>query len=74
MSVTKKMEQLFEVTFKGVSVAPFVWLETPLPGRFGENGFVYTEGMQMVQFHAWGDFSAKEIQQSLSIFSLYDRN
>jgi len=65
---------VFSVGIKGTNVAPLVWLETDLPGRFERNGFVYTQGVTHVRFFAWEDMSLQDFLESLSVQSLYDRS
>jgi len=64
----------FEIAIQGSNVAPLVWLETTVPGRFERNAFVYTEGVYHLRFFAWEDVSIDEFLQTLTISSLFDRS
>lgn len=63
----------FVITVHGVALAPFVWLETPIAGRFSTNGGLFVPSTLTVVFYAVAeDVSAVELQASLSVRSLWD--
>jgi beta-mannosidase len=54
--------------------AAYVWLETPLPGRFSDNGFLYVpSGPLSLAFYSWTpSFNITQLQQTLTITSISD--
>jgi beta-mannosidase len=61
-------------TLSAPVVAPYVWLETPLAGRFSDNGFLYLPaGPVSLQFHSWlTPFNVTRLQQTLTVTSISD--
>lgn len=54
-------------------VAPHVFLETPLAGRFSDNGFVLLPGRPVtLSFYNWQATSPSELLAQLSVRSLKD--
>ena len=45
-------ELAFEVTLTAEAPAAFVWLETEMPGRWSDNGFIMTERERVLTFYA----------------------
>jgi hypothetical protein len=66
---------LASVTVTATAPAAYVWLETPLSGRWSDNGFFMTAPTRTVEFEAWGSRpapSAAELRDSTEVWSLYD--
>jgi beta-mannosidase len=59
---------------QSTAVAPYLWLETPLEGRFSDNGFVTLPGNPVqVTFYSWNStVTALQLKSSLTVKSLYD--
>jgi len=61
------------LTVSSTAAAPYVWLETVIPGRFSDNGFAILPGEAvMVDFTAWAPFDPQQLIQGLKIRSLRD--
>ena len=59
---------------QSTAVAPYLWLETPLDGRFSDNGFVVLPGHSVqIIFYSWdSSISISKFTSSLTTKSLYD--
>jgi hypothetical protein len=54
-------------------MAPFVFLQTSLSGRFSENGMLLRPNLSRnVTFVGWEEFSLSALQNSLSAISVRD--
>jgi len=71
-AVEKKREGEFIITLRSQQTALFVWLETKIPGRFSDNGFLLTEGLHKKMFFAWTDVHVDMLSSSLYVRSFYD--
>ncbi|KAF0312443.1 Beta-mannosidase [Amphibalanus amphitrite] len=60
------------VTVAADAPAPFVWLETPLAGRFSDNGFTQLEAEVQVEFLADEPTDSATLFKSLTVRSLQD--
>ena len=60
------------VTVEADAPAPFVWLETPLAGRFSDNGFTQLQPETQVEFLADEPTDAVTLLESLTVRSLQD--
>ena len=52
--------------------APFLWLDSPIPGHFSDNGFLQFERTKKLKFFARNDVTADDFTRSLRHMSLYD--
>lgn len=65
----------FMVAFTGTAPAPFVWFETPLPGYFSTNGFMFVDvtGYNTVTFTSPNaTLTAAALAATLQVWSMYD--
>mmetsp|Transcript_19870 Transcript_19870/g.55837 ORF Transcript_19870/g.55837 Transcript_19870/m.55837 type:complete len:883 (+) Transcript_19870:141-2789(+) len=65
--------RLFSVTFSAIRIAASVWLETPIPGYFSDNGFLWTPARPSTITFLSRDYdvTASQLQRSLTIRSLF---
>lgn len=61
-------------TLAADGVAVWVQVDTPLPGRFSDNGFILVPGeAKPMQFHPWTDVvQPHQLQASLAVRSIFD--
>jgi len=68
-----RYQALFDVKIATDKPAPFLWLDAgEIRGRFSENGFMFAQSENTVQFLALQDLTADELRESLTIQSLYE--
>jgi len=69
---SQPLEFIVELTTSVVPV-PAVWLETPLLGRFSDNGFLLTAPRTLLTFFADGaGITPQQLRDSLQVWSLAD--
>eukprot|EP00455_Lapot_gusevi_P046655 TRINITY_DN6177_c0_g1_i2.p1 TRINITY_DN6177_c0_g1~~TRINITY_DN6177_c0_g1_i2.p1 ORF type:complete len:114 (-),score=13.23 TRINITY_DN6177_c0_g1_i2:42-383(-) len=62
-----------DVTIQSDHIAPYVFLETTVPGRFSDNGFLLLPGVPtVVTFWGFDDYSVDDFKKHLRIVSLHD--
>lgn len=63
----------FSMTITTDAIAPFVWLSSPLPGIFSDNGFLMRDQRMNVAFQCKDpSASFNKFRSTLSIISLMD--
>ena len=73
LSITSTDRLAASLTIQSDTIAPFVFLETPISGRFSDNGFlIYTNQTVQLTFFGWENFSIGYLSSTLRITSLAD--
>eukprot|EP01106_Pelomyxa_sp_JSP_P016845 TRINITY_DN649_c0_g1_i2.p2 TRINITY_DN649_c0_g1~~TRINITY_DN649_c0_g1_i2.p2 ORF type:complete len:125 (+),score=29.90 TRINITY_DN649_c0_g1_i2:326-700(+) len=72
-SITSVDSKTATVTVVSSAMAPFVFLQTDIEGRFSKNAFLLKPGVtQQVTFYGASDFTTTQLQSTLTITSLRD--
>ncbi|XP_023230069.1 beta-mannosidase-like isoform X1 [Centruroides sculpturatus] len=64
--------QEFKITLSSDNIAPFVWLETKIKGRFSTNGFLLISSKFDIIFFSKERITTFQLQKKLNIRSLLD--
>ncbi|CAH0385284.1 unnamed protein product [Bemisia tabaci] len=60
----------FTIHLQTNRLAAFVWLETTIPGRFSDNGFMMIEPTMQLNFTADAEIDSEDLQNNLSVMRL----
>jgi len=72
-NVTNQSGDIISMTLTSTTVAPFVFLDTPIFGRFSDNGFVMVPGQTYrIDFIAWEPTTIDKFVANLRVRSLAD--
>ena len=72
LSVTMQGSSRAVIEISASKPAPFTFLDTTLPGRFSDNGFLMLPGTKKITFFSWDNFAADQLFDTLTIKSVYD--
>ena len=70
--MVKIADGIIQFVVEGVRPAAFVWLSTPLKGRFSDNGFVLFEKTRFLNFTSKFVIDINEFSKNLTYTSLFD--
>lgn len=70
---SKSSSNTYKISVKSDAVAPFTWLSAgPIKGRFSNNGYLTTDTVTSIEFHAWQNITKETLQKHVKVMSLYD--
>lgn len=68
IDITQVNQNQFDITIQAAHLTPLVWLETPIAGRFNDNGFLMTNSQQQISFFATNnDITVEQLKNTLDI-------